>query len=57
MIWIETTLIIFGKIHFLSKSENEFFHEIKCDGITSFADFIRLYHEDQTRRGEAVVGS
>ena len=29
-----TTLIILGKIHFLLISENEFFHEIKRDGIT-----------------------
>merc|ERR1719498_870629 len=29
-------LIIFCKIHFLLISENEFFHEMKCDGITSF---------------------
>ena len=30
-----TTLIIFGKIHFLSISEKGDFHEIKCDGRTS----------------------
>ena len=28
-------LLFFGKIQFLLISENEFFHEIKCDGITS----------------------
>ena len=28
-------LIIFGKMHFLLISENNFFHEIKRDGITS----------------------
>ena len=31
-----STLIIFGKMHFLLMSENEFFHQIKCDEITSF---------------------
>ena len=36
MIRAGTALIIFGKIHFLLISENEFFHEIKRDGITSF---------------------
>ena len=30
-----TTLTIFGKMHFLLISENELFHEIKRDGITS----------------------
>ena len=40
-IWIGwlTTLIIFGKMHFLLISENEFTHEIKCNGMTSFMDF------------------
>ena len=33
-------LIIFGKILFPLISENEFFHEIKCDGMTSFMDFM-----------------
>ena len=28
-------LIIFGKMYFLLISENEFFHEVKRDGITS----------------------
>ena len=32
--------IIFGKKHFLLISENEFFHQIKCDGITSFMGFM-----------------
>ena len=32
---IFTAPIIFGKMHFLLILENEFFHEIKSDGITS----------------------
>ena len=32
-------LIIFGKMHFLLKPENEFTHEIKRDGRTSFMEF------------------
>ena len=28
-------------MHFLLLSENEFFHEIKCNGITSFMEFMR----------------
>ena len=28
-------LIVFGKLHFLLISESEFFHEIKCNRITS----------------------
>ena len=39
----ETTLIIFGKMHFLLISENEFTHEIKRDGITSFTDFTCFF--------------
>ena len=35
-----TAPIIFGKMHFLLISENEFTHEIKRDGITSFMDFM-----------------
>ena len=35
MITVESALVIFGKMHFLAISENEFFHEIKRDGITS----------------------
>ena len=31
--------IIFGKMHFPLIPENEFTHEIKRDGITSFEDF------------------
>ena len=38
-LWL-TAPIIFGKIHFLLISENEFTHEIKCYGMTSFMDFI-----------------
>ena len=36
MIRTVPALIIFGKIHFLLTSENEFFHAIKRDGITRF---------------------
>ena len=39
MIGAVTALIIFGKMHFLLISENEFTHEIKCNGMTSFMDF------------------
>ena len=35
-----TILIIFGQMHFLLISENEFLHQIKRDGITSFLDFM-----------------
>ena len=27
-------------MHFLLKSENEFFHEMKCNRMTSFMEFI-----------------
>ena len=33
-------LIIAGKDHFLLISENEIFHEIKCNGMTSFMEFM-----------------
>ena len=33
-------LIKFDKMHFLPMSKNEFFHEIKCDGITNFMEFM-----------------
>ena len=33
-------LIIIGEMHFLLISEKEFFHEIKCNGLASFMDFI-----------------
>ena len=35
MIGAVTAPIIFGKVHFLLISANEFFHEIKRDGITT----------------------
>ena len=35
-------LTIFGKIHFLLTSENEFFYQITCDGIESFIDFMSI---------------
>ena len=45
-LWCELTLvnrpIIFGKMHFLLISEIEFFHEIKCNGITSFMEFMTM---------------
>ena len=37
--WL-TAPIIFGKMHFLLISENEFFHEITWNGMTSFMDFM-----------------
>ena len=41
-----TTLIIFGKIHFLLISENEFFHKIRHAGITSLhgIQVLLIYH-------------
>ena len=33
--------VIFGIMHYLVISENVFFHEIKCDGMTSFIDFMK----------------
>ena len=38
MIRVELRPIIFGKMNFLLKPENEFTHEIKRDGMTSFVD-------------------
>ena len=38
--------VIFGKMHFLLISENEFFHEINCNRISSLMEFMtsaRLY--------------
>ena len=32
--------IIFGKMHLLLISENEFTHEIKCNGMTNFMEFM-----------------
>ena len=47
--WANTALIIFfGEIHFLSISENELFHEIKRDGITSLHGIHELQHLNQT---------
>ena len=40
MIRAVATLIIFGQMHFLLISENEFTHEIKCNGMTSFMKFM-----------------
>ena len=40
MIGAVTAPIIFGKMHFLLIPENEFFHEIKFNGMTSFMDFM-----------------
>ena len=34
------TLILCGKMPFLLLSENEFFHIIKCKGMTSFMEFM-----------------
>ena len=31
-----------GKIHYLLISENEFAHEIKCNGMTSFMEFMTV---------------
>ena len=35
-----TAPIILGKMHSLLISENEFLHEIKCNGMTSFMEFM-----------------
>ena len=40
MIGAVTAPIISGKMHFLLISENEFNHEIKSNGMTSFMDFM-----------------
>ena len=40
-----TAPIIFGKIRFLLISENEFSHEIKRDGRTSFMGFMQCFIE------------
>ena len=39
LVWINSG-VIFVKMHFLLISENESFHEIKCDVITNFMDFM-----------------
>ena len=41
MIGAVTAPIIFYEMHFLLISENKFFHEIKCDGMTGFMKFIK----------------
>ena len=33
----------FGKMHFLLIPENDFFHELKCDRMTSFMDIMSGY--------------
>ena len=40
MIGVVNAPITFGKTHFLLTSENEFTHEIKCNGITSFMESV-----------------
>ena len=40
MQWLESPLTIFGKMYFLLISENEFYYEIKRNGMTSFTDFM-----------------
>ena len=35
-----TALTVYGEMHFLLISENEFTHEIKWNGITSFLEFM-----------------
>ena len=43
ILWICSTLIIFSQMHFLLLPENKLlFHEIKCDGLTSFTDFLQF---------------
>ena len=46
-----TAPIIFDKIHFLLISENEFFHEIKCNGMTSFLEFMMYSSVHLTKSG------
>ena len=40
-----TKYIIFGKMHFLLISENAFCYEMKCNGMTSFMEFM-IVHMD-----------
>ena len=42
MILVGTDLIIFGKMHFLLISEYYFFHQIKCNRMTSLMDFMKV---------------
>ena len=37
---MKLVLIVFGEMHFLQISENEFFQEMKRDGRKSFMDFM-----------------
>ena len=46
--------IIFGKMRFLLMSENEFFHEIKRDGIASFQP-ESIHTKDESKRGFAFA--
>ena len=41
--WSGSTLIFYDKMDFLLVLENGFLHEIKCDGITGFTDFMRIH--------------
>ena len=58
----KTGLIIFGKIHFLLISENEFTNEIKRDWITSFMDFMTPWWRESGQSlpcgytGSVIVG-
>ena len=45
---VGTTLIIFGKKHFLLISESKFFHEIKHYEMTNFMDFMMQVNSDGT---------
>ena len=49
--------IIFGKMHFLLISENEFFHEIKCNGIDKFHGIYAAQEEkyEDTRPKDAAI--
>ena len=38
--FIIATPIIFGKMQFLLISENEFFHEIECNGMTNVMELM-----------------
>ena len=35
-------VIIFGKIHFCLYQKKSFLHEIKCNGMISFLDFMMM---------------
>ena len=55
--WIRAfpTLIIFGKIRFLLISENEFSHEMKSNGMTSFLDFMLIVSLIMSLQGKCLV--